>query len=498
MLDALLREKLAAGAWWGLVVVALLALLVLLRTVRAGNRWIAWTTSLALGVSSGITLSYLAPPPGGPLLHFAWITSLCALGASILLAGERLRRIGVTPARALSPGTVPHVIGVVGLFAGSVSAAGVVLPLAQRVLEFLSELLTLRPWSGALPNYGASGAWTLAVLLLAASLAAWAARDSRPLPAILATALASATWLSLHRPVLHMESREAVRWTGGSVLLISALAGVLLAFGFLIRWWRERERAVRGGDDARGSASWSPAESRRTGDRIVLRLYRTMLTGTGAALLLLVWYHIVAPIDNLAMPLRVQYAVLAGAAAIAAAGAWAASERIAWSGTADTAFALLTTALACAGLACLPSFPATMAERYPPVFNALLVVFSLAAAGWTWLAESVPAGQRRADDVDSASLTGPARRFAFVCVLLALTSGGMMSFWPRLRSIATADFTLGRVTAGFGGHLVLLLVTLWIARRVRTPAFTLLVPLALLAAAGFLLMRMLPYTPRFG
>ncbi len=73
-----------------------------------------------------------------------------------------------------------------------------------------------------------------------------------------------------------------------------------------------------------------------------------------------------------------------------------------------------------------------------------------------------------------------------------------MAVWPRWPGIAPTDDSLGRVAAGLAANLFLLLVTLWCARRLRRFTFQILTALTLISLTGFLFIRILPFTPRFG
>ncbi len=73
-----------------------------------------------------------------------------------------------------------------------------------------------------------------------------------------------------------------------------------------------------------------------------------------------------------------------------------------------------------------------------------------------------------------------------------------MAVWPRWPAIAAMDDSLGRVAAGMAGNLFMLLVLLWSSRRVHRLTFQILTVLSVVSAAGFLTVRMLPFTPQFG
>jgi len=140
-----------------------------------------------------------------------------------------------------------------------------------------------------------------------------------------------------------------------------------------------------------------------------------------------------------------------------------------------------------------------LVEQYPIVFNAMMIGLALAAALWTWLTD---VWQQQLDHGMAWTTTGRlipfAGRHAFLAAALAWVSGVVMMIWPRLSTVATADESFARVTAGVGGNLLLLLVTLWSSRRLNRPAFRILTTMVVLSTAGFLLVRMLPYRSYVG
>ena len=73
-----------------------------------------------------------------------------------------------------------------------------------------------------------------------------------------------------------------------------------------------------------------------------------------------------------------------------------------------------------------------------------------------------------------------------------------MAIWPRIPWIAIPDASVRGVATGFGANLFLLLVLLWCSRRLKRLTFHILTILALVSAAGFMMMRMYPFTSQFG
>jgi hypothetical protein len=133
------------------------------------------------------------------------------------------------------------------------------------------------------------------------------------------------------------------------------------------------------------------------------------------------------------------------------------------------------------------------------IFSAMIIGFAVATAMWTWVSL---VWQQQLDGGRPVLMAGRliphAKRSAFLSAVLALLVAVLMAVWPRLRGISTTDDEFGQVTAGLAANLFLLLVVLWSARRLRRPTFHILTFLAVLSTLGFILVRMLPFSPRFG
>jgi hypothetical protein len=177
------------------------------------------------------------------------------------------------------------------------------------------------------------------------------------------------------------------------------------------------------------------------------------------------------------------------------------------------------TSLALCGLATVvvPSKPSALAGRYPMIFNAMMVGLAVSTVLCTHLASvwrSQP-GDVRPVDVGKARqgrssrstdwkirptsrLAPYAQRFAFFNASLALVVGAVMAVWPRWPGIAPTDDSLGRVSAGVAANLFLLLVMLWCARRSNKLTFKILTVLTVVSTVGFVMVRMMPWSPRFG
>jgi hypothetical protein len=133
------------------------------------------------------------------------------------------------------------------------------------------------------------------------------------------------------------------------------------------------------------------------------------------------------------------------------------------------------------------------------IFSATVIGFALGTAVWTWLSvawEQHAGSERRRET--TALMIPRAKRFAFLNAAMAVVVGLLMAVWPRLRGISATDDEFGQVVAGLGANLFLLLVILWSSRRLQRPTIYILTALALVSTVGFIVIRMLPFTPRFG
>ena len=166
---------------------------------------------------------------------------------------------------------------------------------------------------------------------------------------------------------------------------------------------------------------------------------------------------------------------------------------------ADVAMGLTSLTLCAVTVLLVPSRPTLLAERYPMIFSATVIGFALGTAIWTWLSGTWEQQPDTEQGRTTTSLLIPhAKRFAFLNAAMALVVGMLMAVWPRLRGISATDDEFGQVIAGLAANLFLLLVILWSSRRLKRPTFYILTALALLSTAGFIVVRMLPFTPQFG
>ena len=227
--------------------------------------------------------------------------------------------------------------------------------------------------------------------------------------------------------------------------------------------------------------------------------FSASVTPMAIGVILLGCYHLAVPVPLGRLGFRGGALAVTGAAAVAA---FACSRLLtrSWSvPLADAVMGMITLGLCGLAMLAVPAAPFDMAQRYPMVFNAIMVGLAASTALWSWLASSwrEKASANGAEAI-TKRLSRSARRFAFHSALLALVLGSVMAVWPRMPGIAAMDDSLGRVAAGTAGNLLLLVVMLWSSRRLHSPAFHLLTLFTVLSAAGFLAMRIVPFSSSFG
>lgn len=443
---------------------------------------------LIVAVSAGATFAaglYL-PARGGPMHDVARSCAwLCLFWTSAGLLAERRARGRADIVR--DPG-VHHLFLIVALFLGAAAAIIQSVVLTMRAIVVALHLIQIHPWH-RLPAFGfhVDGAWTSAMLVVACVLAAQATRDRRLLVTTQLSTVGLCLWLLLLPPVLRSSPTGGFERTGHTALIALALAGLLTLTVIIAR-------AI----DRRADAAAPASEDGRRDPRVWPGLSSSVVV-IGLVVLFLVCYHLAVPIRSELGGFRATTLASVAAAWIAAAGAWL-LVRDRWNAAvADVGMGLASLGMCGMCVLMVPEKPDTLAERYPVVFNALMMGWAGATACWTWLGCDY-----RYVGPPPAVLTlrthGPAvaRRFAFLTAALALVVSAVMAAWPRLPAIAVTDDSLQRVCAGLAANLFLLWVTLWCGRHMHRVTFQALTVVSVLSAACFLMARMLPFTPRFG
>jgi len=334
-------------------------------------------------------------------------------------------------------------------------------------------------------GFSAAGLWPLLFVLLATLCAERSTKSLRLRTWALIISTMIVTWFALlWRPIVLSPGAGLVR-TNGPVILVSAVAALTLAAvvlqGAVVLRYRWRLAKSSPDELASPAALWPG--------------YREVCGGLIAGLLLLLANHLIVPISLTGEYNRVIALVLGVSACAAGYASLILTMRQWHPNFADAGLGLLSVGICCLLFTLLPQRSVPLAEYYPIIFNVLMVGFGLGTWLWTWL---TLVWQQQLDDgkpwTNEGYLIHHAKRIAFLCAVLAVTSGGMMAIWPYLRIVGTGDASLGRITSGLGGNLFLLLIFLWTARRLRRHTFQMLSMLALLSTTGFMLLRMLPFS----
>lgn len=420
--------------------------------------------------------------------HIALVCAIlafaCSVCAAVALRGRASPTLMPKPHR-----TFVRSVHVAALLLGVVTAIIQSVVLMMRMIYVAVDLMNGYPVRGARDyGFGSAGLWSIGCLFAACAITFLSTGDRRLGTCQLCCAAMMASWASLLAPVLRSTPTGGYQRTGTTLVLLAALA-VLLALAVKITRSVQRRRGrimpSGSGDSAAVARPWPG-----------LSLSAAVIS---LVVILLVCYHLTVPIAVGPGGFRLTVLIATASGALAAlAGFVLLSQE--WSAHVAAA-AMGLTSLALCGLATMavPSYPVTLAEHYPLVFNAMIVGFAVATGSWTYLA-SVWERQPEGDQVRTTTgrLIPHAKRFAFYSAALALIVGAVMAIWPRLPAIAATDDTHGRVAAGLSANLFLLLVMLWCSRRLHKLAFHVLTVLTVLSTAGFLLARMRPFTPGFG
>ena len=451
---------------------------------RAARLWLV----AALVLAGGLLAARFAGSAQSGIRLLAWscalVSVICSIGAAVTAwlsdgprypNGRGLRFVGTVRTAAVVFGGVAFTVQLV--------IVGI------RAVFVAVDLVTVFPVESASDyGFGPEGLWVLGCLFASCGVALASTRERQLYTCQFLLAVMIAVWSCLLPPVFRITAPGGWRGTGSVLLLTGSLTLILALAASVIAWSERRGRCAV---SLEADAAETPHQSWPG--------FRVSVGMVALTVLLLACYQLAVPVAIENHGFRFSAIVVSVSAGLAAWACLTLLQRF-WSpNLADAAVSLASIALCGVAVSLVPSFPDSLAERYPVIFNAMMVGLALATAACTWLALR---WRQRLDDGLATLLGGRlifhAKRAAFLDAVLAVALGGLMAFWPRIPSIAVPDDTLGRVTAGFGANLFLLLVVLWSARRLKRMTFHVLTLLVVMSAAGFMIMRMLLYSPRFG
>ncbi len=458
-----------------------------------------------------------------------WTTSFSFLqdiarACAVLTLVWTLAAVAAPRRRAVDVPQVPYrwrfreLAFVVALLLGVVVAVIQSMVLVMRGIYVALDLINDFPYLGE-PWYGftADGIWSLAFIAAACVISLASLRERHLVVGSLWALVLLSVWACLLPPVLRSMPPGGYERTGSTLLLLLPLSVLpAMTVSFCMSYLRRRQtknltrnaaqraeqRPSRDADERTHTGVKPPMYTALRqdlpGDSLIPGLTSSVAILAGAVTLL-VCYHLVVPVGIGRGGHRATALLVAAGAAVSGASC-SLLLRLTWNrALADAAMGLISLALCALATLAVPADTADLAERYPMLFNAMLVGFAASSVLWTkrtvrWRKLALRTGGGET----SARLVPHGRRAAFVSAAMALVLGAAMALWPRLPGIAAMDDSLGRFTAGVGANLFLLLIMLWSSRRLRSPAFHILTVLIVLSASGFVLARMLPFTPRFG
>ena len=466
------------------------------------------TLAILFGVGAALSL-VLSRWRGHALLLtlFAASASLslvCSLLDRNLLPGSRLHV--VLYACAILALSWSLVSAIVGKFAAKSTASkvfnaatwictlGAVVPAVFMIVLRLILVLLQTYRGGPLPSafdfaFEAGGLYSLLAATLACAILLWSTRHELLVTCLFWAIVASALWgaqllpaSEIIQPVGELARTVQGHWSLFLSLMLSlTVVGFVLAEGVVRRRRRTNRWPDHPEDLLEQPRSWPG--------------FRLSAGTVGLALVLLECYHLAFPMDL--DPGGPYLASLVVVFSSAAAG-WALFMLVGRSfseNMADAAMALMSLAVCAAAVSLVPGEPLSMAERYPMVFNAVLI--GLAVMTWLWHFLAGVWEQQLCDGqawTTAGRLIPCAKRFGFMVGALGVWIGLLMAVWPRLPRIPATDDTLGRFAAGIAGNLILLLALMSSARKTNKPTLNGLTILATVSLIGFVVVRLIPYT----
>lgn len=444
---------------------------------------------VAVSAAVALLIDILAP------MHVGAMQQIARTCAALSLLWSVVGSIGARPAPPVASSTpasdsMAPVAMVVALLLGVVAAIVQTVVLVMRVIFMVVDLLHGYPSEGV-PAYGfgAEGLWSIGCLLGACLVSLSVLKDRRLAACTWWCAMLATSWAILLLSPLRATPVGGYERTGHTVYLALALS-VLMALFVGVSGQADRRRRWR-------QTMEHPEELAQPTPHWPGLSITTVLLGL--VLILLVCYHLAVPIALGSGGFRAATLLATSAAWIAAITTFVVARRE-WSvSAADTGMGLASLGLCGVVLLFVPAQPETLTERYPLIFNAMMGGLALATGLWIWLARFwAQQLDHRSAWTTAGRLVPVARHFAFLTASLALVLGAVMAVWPRLPGISVTDDSLGRVCAGVAVNLFLLLVMLWSSRHVHKFTFQILTVLAVASTAGFLMARMMPFTPQFG
>ncbi len=157
---------------------------------------------------------------------------------------------------------------------------------------------------------------------------------------------------------------------------------------------------------------------------------------------------------------------------------------------------LLTLSICSAVLAFVPSNPPALSDRFPLIFNALVLGCVLCTFFWVWLGG---VWEQQLDEQGQAWTTAGrlvplAKRGGFMAGAFGVLFSLHMGIWPVLDQVEGFDNSSGRIFWGYGCMILLMVAVCWGYSKTPGPAFRTLIMLNSVALVLYGYVRVLPYT----
>ena len=476
-----------AAEWTGAIIAILLGGAIISAACRhrlpRGWAWVAFVFLLsAAGAMASARFRTLTTTP---TQYVAWLCALLCLFWSVVSAAVASMRRQHSGGPAVPRPAFISLGRLAAVLFGVATTSIQSIVLVMRMIYVGVDIVHGYPWEYVRDyGFGPSGLGSLVLLFLSCAIGL-ASSGARHLATVqLWTTVLLTFWACLLYPPFQMNASGAFERTTSTLLLLASLSMVLAGAVLIQGWFAYQSRSDA--EPPTVSRNETPGFTASCG---VLAIVIIVLT----------CYHLLVPVRIMWGGFRGSTLSVFVSATVAAGGGFLLLAR-SWSDNlADAALGLASLSLCALAMLAVPSLPASLSERYPMMFNAMIVGLTLATGVWTWLScVRSPALDEGEPYTTAVQLIPHAQRFAFLSAALALVAGALMTYWPRMHSISGMDHSLGRITAGFAAHLFLVLVMLWCSRRLRRLTYHLLTVLAVVSMAGFMIVRMAPFASQLG
>jgi hypothetical protein len=472
-----------AESLWGVGLIAMGTAVLGFPTVPRATRWFLWALAATFG--AGLLLWGLIPI-SEPLSASRRLAAILALGWALVSwmlrawAGESDRleasHPGVVVSQILCLTTGGYAIGMAAYF--------IIPQLALAVVQTWSYTILLRSqWLFT----DAGGALDLFCVAASCIVLTRATSSAYLLVPLFWTLFLALLWQCLLiPPVIYEPHMLSAAWTGQPSLwaLATLVCSAALVSSFVAvqgwSWQRSRSQAwpLNAAYLLRPPRSWPGLET------------SVLVCGVLAAFLgaLLLVFPASAGSFRTTLP------VLGAASATAAVGVsvLAVVHRHWASGMAELGCGLLTLSLCTLALLLVPAAPERLDERFPLIFNALIVGCAAAAGLWIWLCRAwrqqlLPDGRAW---TTAGRMIPVVRRAAFLASALGIVFALRMGMWPL--NGRSRDDGAGRIVCALAAMALLLLVVVRAFKVTGRPAYRSLILLSVFSMFVFATVRYWP------